>query len=107
MIRVVDTEEMYFRQLLSGRDFAIGDQVARQMVNFAYLIGDRSTGEALVVDPAYGVQDLLDLAGADGMRVVGALVTHHHPDHVGGSMFGHSIEGVAELLASASVPIHT
>ena len=31
------------------------DQVARQMVNFSYLIGDRETGECMVVDPAYGV----------------------------------------------------
>ena len=29
------------------------------MVNFAYLIGDRETGDALVVDPAYRVGDLL------------------------------------------------
>jgi glyoxylase-like metal-dependent hydrolase (beta-lactamase superfamily II) len=29
------------------------DPVAQQMVNFVYLIGDRETGEAVVVDPAY------------------------------------------------------
>ena len=32
------------------------------------------------------------------MRIVGSLATHHHPDHVGGSMGGFSLEGVAELL---------
>ena len=48
-------DRLYFRQLLSGRDFAKGDQMARQMVNFVYLIGDRATGEAVVVDPAYAV----------------------------------------------------
>jgi len=92
-------DRLYFRQLLAGRDFAADDQVAHQMVNFAYLIGDRETGEALIVDPAYGVRELVDLAGADGLRVTGALVTHYHPDHVGGSMMGWEIEGVAELLA--------
>ena len=42
------------------------------------------------------------------MKVVGALVTHYHPDHVGGSMAGWDIEGVAELLALDGVdaPIH-
>ena len=35
--------------------------MARQMVNFAYLIGDRATGDAVVVDPAYAVADLVDL----------------------------------------------
>ena len=37
------TDRLYFRQLLAGRDFAQTDQIARQMVNFAYLIGDRVT----------------------------------------------------------------
>ena len=52
----------YFRQLLSGRDFAASDPVARQMVNFVYLIGDRETGEAVVVDPAYDVGELVERA---------------------------------------------
>src|SRR3546814_20849394 len=40
------------------------------------------------------------------MRLTGALATHYHPDHVGGSMMGHTIAGVAELLTHAPVPIH-
>jgi glyoxylase-like metal-dependent hydrolase (beta-lactamase superfamily II) len=99
-------DRLYFRQLLAGRDFARGDQIARQMVNFAYLVGDRETGEAVVVDPAYDIAGLLDLVAADDMRLVGALVTHYHPDHVGGSMAGFSIEGVRELLDQAPVPVH-
>jgi glyoxylase-like metal-dependent hydrolase (beta-lactamase superfamily II) len=102
----VPDDQLYFRQLLSGRDFAVGDSVAAQMRNFAYLVGDRQTHQALVVDPAYGVDDLLAVAAADGMDVVGALVTHHHPDHVGGSFMGIAVEGVAELLARRSVPVH-
>jgi glyoxylase-like metal-dependent hydrolase (beta-lactamase superfamily II) len=71
-------------------------------VNFAYVIGDRGKGEAVLVDPAYGVADLTAVVESEGMKVVGALATHHHPDHVGGTMMGHSLEGVAEL----DVPIH-
>jgi len=52
-------DRLYFRQLLAGRDFATHDQVARQMVNFIYLVGDRETGEAVIVDPAYGIDELL------------------------------------------------
>jgi len=100
------TDRLYFRQLLSGRDFAIGDQLAAQMVNFVYAIGDRSTGECLLVDPAYAVDDLVDAIEADGMRVVGVLATHYHPDHVGGSMMGHTIEGVPRLLERVSCPVH-
>jgi glyoxylase-like metal-dependent hydrolase (beta-lactamase superfamily II) len=43
---------------------------------------------------------------ADDMRLVGALATHYHPDHVGGDMMGYRISGVRELLMSAQVPIH-
>ena len=99
-------DRFYFRQLLAGRDFATGDPIARQMVNFAYLIGDRTTGECVVVDPAYGVAELVDIAAADDMTISGALVTHYHPDHCGGSMMGMQIEGVSELLGISHVPVH-
>src|SRR4051812_30879598 len=99
-------DRLYFRQLLSGRDFAVGDPVATQMVNFVYAIGDRATGECVLVDPAYAVGDLIELVGADGMNVVGALATHYHADHVGGSMMGYRIEGVRELLDRVGVKVH-
>ncbi len=99
-------DRLYFRQLLSGRDFATGDMIARQMVNFSYLVGDRATGEAVVIDPAYDVGGILDVAEADGMRVVGVLATHYHADHIGGNMMGHQINGIAELLERVDVPIH-
>jgi glyoxylase-like metal-dependent hydrolase (beta-lactamase superfamily II) len=103
---VPDSDRLYFRQLLSGRDFAEGDGFATQMRNFAYLIGDRQTGDCLVVDPAYAAGDLLDALEADGMHLSGVLVTHHHPDHVGGSMMGFELKGLAELLERVSVPVH-
>ncbi len=99
-------ERLYFRQLLSGRDFAVGDQMATQMVNFAYVVGDRQRGEALLVDPAYRVADLVAAAEHDGLRVVGALGTHYHADHVGGRMMQYELEGVRELLELCGVPVH-
>ena len=97
---------VYFRQLLSGRDFATDDQIARQMRNFCYLVGDPEAGKAVVVDPAYNVDDLLEIAAADDMEIVGALATHYHADHVGGSMMGHKLDGIAELLEKVQVPVH-
>jgi glyoxylase-like metal-dependent hydrolase (beta-lactamase superfamily II) len=102
----VTDDRFYFRQLLAGLDFADGDHLAAQMANFSYLIGDRVSGECLVVDPAYGVADLKAVAEADGMKLTGALVTHYHPDHCGGSMMGLSIEGAAELLELGHIPVH-
>jgi hydroxyacylglutathione hydrolase len=76
------------------------------MVNFVYAVGDRATGDCVLVDPAYAVDELVDTVEADGMAVTGVLATHYHPDHVGGSMMGHSIEGVARLLERVSCPVH-
>lgn len=97
---------LYLKQLLGGRDFGVGDMAATQMQNFVYLIGDRDQGECLVVDPAWAVRDILRVAEADDMKVVGALVTHYHPDHCGGSMFGFTVEGLPTLLAHNPVPVH-
>ena len=101
-----DSNQIYFKQLLSGRDFATDDQLAKQMVNFVYLIGDKSTRECMIIDPAYAVGELLSVAEQDGMRVVGALATHYHPDQVGGSMMGANIDGIATLLEKTDIPIH-
>ena len=99
-------DRLYFRQLLSGRDFAVGDQLASQMVNFVYAIGDRATGECVLVDPAYDPAALVATVGADGMKVTGVLATHYHPDHVGGSMMGYTISGIADLLGHVDCPVH-
>lgn len=101
-----DVSPLYFRQLLSGRDFAADDQLAGQMVNFVYAVGDRRSGECLLVDPAYDIDGLLAAVAADGMQVVGAVATHYHPDHVGGSMMGYHIVGLVDLLQRVDCPVH-
>jgi glyoxylase-like metal-dependent hydrolase (beta-lactamase superfamily II) len=97
---------LYFRQLLAGRDFAVDDPGAAQMANFVYLIGDREKRQCLLVDPAWDVDGLLALLDADDMQLVGALATHYHPDHVGGSMFGIHVEGLQRLMEKRPVPVH-
>jgi glyoxylase-like metal-dependent hydrolase (beta-lactamase superfamily II) len=89
------SSDLYFRQLHVG-----------EMANLAYLLGSLSTREAMIVDPAWQVNALLDRAEADGMKVVGALATHYHQDHIGGEVFGMKIEGVEQLLSRHPVPIH-
>ena len=98
--------QFYLRQLKAGRDFGVGDPVATGMENFVYLVGDRVRRECVVIDPAWDVAGILACAQADGMTVVGALVTHWHPDHVGGPMFGHDVQGLSTLLALHPCPIY-
>ena len=92
--------------MAAASDLVFAQIPVGQMANFAYLVGSRATREALLVDPAWSVDALVDRAEAEGLTVVGALVTHYHQDHVGGRIFGHEIEGVARLLERAPVPIH-
>jgi len=87
-------EGIYFRQILTG-----------PMENFVYLIGDPRTREAAIVDAAWDVPALVDLVGRDGYTITRALVTHAHPDHVGGRLGGLEIQGLAELLARQPVKI--
>lgn len=54
------------------------------MQNYVYLVGDQNTHEALVVDPAWEVDNVLAAAKKEGYQVKGALVTHTHFDHVNG-----------------------
>ncbi len=89
-------EDLYFRQVRIG-----------PMQNFVYLIGSQRTRECLIVDPAWDTDALLALAAQADMRVVGALVTHYHPDHVGGTMGAFEVPGgVAELVGKADARIH-
>ena len=76
------------------------------MQNFVYLVGDRDAGECLVIDPAWDVRDIVRVAGEDDMRIVGALATHYHPDHIGGEMFGFSVEGLPTLMEVNPCPVH-
>lgn len=85
------------------RQVELGD-----MANYVYLIGSTRTKEAAVIDPAWEIDRIVELAEADGMRLTHILVTHTHPDHVGGKLFNLQIQGVAELLdrIDAQVVVH-
>jgi glyoxylase-like metal-dependent hydrolase (beta-lactamase superfamily II) len=98
-------EGLFFRQLLAGQDFAVGDQFATTMRNHVYVIGDRAEGDVVLVDPAYDVRALVDWVDANSLHLVGVLATHYHADHVGGDIFGEHIEGLVDLLELVDVPV--
>ena len=52
----------------------------------SYLVGDSSTGQAVVVDPRRDVQDYLDDAAAHGLRIIGVVNTHFHADFLSGHL---------------------
>jgi glyoxylase-like metal-dependent hydrolase (beta-lactamase superfamily II)/rhodanese-related sulfurtransferase len=50
----------------------------------SYLVGDEHAGAAVVVDPAYGIEQYLEEAERHGVRLTAVLETHTHADHVSG-----------------------
>jgi hydroxyacylglutathione hydrolase len=76
------------------------------MQNFVYAVGSRATREVALVDPAWAIEPLLAHVREQGYEPVAALVTHYHPDHVGGRMMGQSIEGLRELLDAKGMKVY-
>ncbi|MGE4553067.1 MAG: rhodanese-like domain-containing protein [Desulfovibrionaceae bacterium] len=62
----------------------------------SYAIGCPGKGVMVVVDPKRDIQDYLDIAREEGMRITHIIDTHVHADHVSGSH---------ELRAATGAPI--
>ncbi len=56
-----------------------------KLAQAAYVIGCQKTGEAIVIDPERDVDRYVDLAKANGLRLVATAETHIHADFVSGS----------------------
>ena len=50
----------------------------------SYLVGDPGTGDAVVVDPAFAIEQYLAEAAKRDVRIVRAIETHTHADHLSG-----------------------
>lgn len=56
-----------------------------KLAQASYMIGCQRTGEAVVVDPNRDVQQYIDAAAKEGLRVTHVTETHIHADFVSGS----------------------
>jgi len=77
-----------------------------QMQNFVYVVGSKTTHEVVLVDPAWDIEGLLEHVERQDLKPIAALITHYHPDHVGGSIMGMEIEGIAKLLEKRDLKIY-
>src|SRR5881394_4429360 len=65
------------------------------LAHASYLIG--ASGEAAVVDPKRDIDDYLEFAARENLRIVGVLETHPHADFVSGHL---------ELAQRTGAPIY-
>ena len=66
--------QLVFEQIRTG-----GDR------NFGYLLGDREAGHAVLIDPSYAPDVLVQRAQEQDLRVSHIINTHGHPDHINGN----------------------
>ena len=92
---MADTSKIYLRQAQIG-----------PMANFVYLVGDPATRKLAVVDPAWDVEAIRKFAESEGYQIDKILITHYHPDHLGGHMMGQNIEGAAKLLEQVKAKVY-
>jgi glyoxylase-like metal-dependent hydrolase (beta-lactamase superfamily II) len=105
---------LFIMQLLSGREIALQKSIrpiqnkifefATNMRNFIYIIADTDTRDCVVVDACWDVPGILQIIKREKLNLVGAIVTHHHFDHVGGippppfDQFRIRVSGLSTLL---------
>jgi hydroxyacylglutathione hydrolase len=70
------------------------------LAHLSYLIGDRSSGRAAVIDPRRDVDIYLELAHKHGLTITHAVETHIHADYVSGSRELAARTGTARVFVS-------
>jgi len=66
------------------------------MQNFCYIIGDRTSGQALVVDPAWEPEKILKEVKKEGFTLSGMIASHSHYDH---------LNAAGAILEKVDVPV--
>ena len=91
--------QLVFEQIRTG-----GDR------NFGYLLADRDAKQAVLIDPSYSPEQLVERATAQHLRVTYIINTHGHPDHINGNakaveLTGAPIAGHPALPTRPDVPL--
>jgi hydroxyacylglutathione hydrolase len=70
-----------------------------------YLVADRATGEALVIDPGGEPGEILEFLAKERLRCRHIVNTHGHFDHVSGNRALKSATGASLLIHEGDVPM--
>lgn len=67
------------------------------MKNFSYLVGARNGDTAIIIDPGWEAQKLIEEGKTEGRTITALLVTHTHYDHVNAAQ---------EVATALTIPIY-
>jgi glyoxylase-like metal-dependent hydrolase (beta-lactamase superfamily II) len=81
--------QLIFEQIRAG-----GDR------NFGYLLGDRDTGQGVLIDPSYSPEAFVQRCTDQALAITYVINTHGHPDHTNGNAKAKELTG-APLAAFA------
>ena len=70
------------------------------------IIGDESTGEAVVIDPGDDVEQVQEILRRHKLRVRYVIATHAHIDHVGGIEKLKTTTGAGVLMHERDLPLY-
>ena len=70
------------------------------------IVGDESTGEAIVIDPGDEVERVQEVLSRHKLRAKYIIATHAHIDHVGGIEKLKAATGAAVLMHQADLPLY-
>jgi hydroxyacylglutathione hydrolase len=76
----------------------------------SYLVGDRDAAVAVIVDPALAIEQYVEAAAEEQVRIERVLETHTHADHVSGHgrfAVEHGLPVAIHSLAEAEYPCET
>jgi glyoxylase-like metal-dependent hydrolase (beta-lactamase superfamily II) len=73
--------------------------------NFGYLVADDASKRAVVIDPSYSPQEIVEWASDNGYMIEYLFCTHDHFDHTNGNAVVSTLTGKPALLYGDQEPV--
>jgi hydroxyacylglutathione hydrolase len=83
LLQLIPTEDN--KKKIRGKKMLLKYFYDKSLAHASYLVGCQRSGEAIVIDPGRSIDQYLEAAAAEGLRITGAAETHIHADFVSGS----------------------